>query len=67
MTSLTVIWDKTDAIKAVEKTVGAFGGLNILISNAAQQWLDDAGADFTGQTLHPKDGMVVGASRHSDS
>jgi len=31
---------KDHAVKAVEKTVEAFGGLNILINNAAQQWLD---------------------------
>ena len=31
---------KANAVEAVEKTVESFGGLNILVNNAAQQWLD---------------------------
>jgi len=31
---------KSNAVEAVEKTVETFGGINILVNNAAQQWLD---------------------------
>lgn len=32
--------EKSNAIKAVKETVAAFGTVNILVNNAAQQWLD---------------------------
>ncbi|MEE4210695.1 MAG: SDR family oxidoreductase [Parvularcula sp.] len=38
------VGDRAHAFEAVKKTVERFGGLNILINNAAQQWLD---ADLT--------------------
>ena len=43
--------DKAHATAAVEKTVGHFGGLDILINNAAQQWMDEELTDLSEETL----------------
>ncbi|MEM7710851.1 MAG: SDR family oxidoreductase [Pseudomonadota bacterium] len=37
---------KANCETAVEKTVGAFGGLDILVNNGAQQWMDEDFADL---------------------
>jgi len=43
--------DKATAIKAVEDTVAHFGRLDILINNAAMQWLDADLTDLDEETL----------------
>ena len=42
---------KANATDAVEKTVAEFGGINILINNAAQQWIDEDLASFSEEKL----------------
>ncbi len=42
---------KSHATEAVEKTVQAFGKLNVLINNCAQQWLDEDLTDLDEETL----------------
>lgn len=42
---------KAHATKAVEDTVAHYGGLNILINNAAQQWIDEDLAEFSEEKL----------------
>lgn len=43
--------DKEHATRAVNSTVEAFGKLDILINNAAQQWLDQDLSDLDEETL----------------
>ena len=43
--------DKDHAFEAVSKTVEAFGKLDILINNAAMQWLDDDLTELSEETL----------------
>ena len=43
--------DPDHARAMVEKTVEAFGRLNVLVNNAAQQWLDEDLRDLTPETL----------------
>ena len=43
--------DKAHATDAVEKTVAAFGQLDILINNNAQQWVDEDFASFEAEKL----------------
>jgi NAD(P)-dependent dehydrogenase (short-subunit alcohol dehydrogenase family) len=42
---------RENADRAVEKTVEAFGGLNVVINNAAQQYLDKAISELDEETL----------------
>lgn len=43
--------DKTHASEAIQKTVDAFGGLDILINNAAQQWIDEDFAQLDSEKI----------------
>ncbi len=43
--------DKDHAAKVVEKTIERFGKLDILVNNAAQQWLDKGATDLDEETL----------------
>ncbi len=43
--------DKDHATRAVEKTVAQFGQLDILVNNAAQQWMDEDLTELTEETL----------------
>ena len=42
---------KANAAKAVEETVAKFGTLNVLINNAAQQWIDEDLTELSEETL----------------
>ena len=42
---------KENAVDAVRQTVDRFGGLNVLVNNAAQQWLDEDLETLTEETL----------------
>ncbi|MGR3434392.1 MAG: SDR family oxidoreductase [Shimia sp.] len=43
--------DRDHAFAAIERTVEAFGGLDILINNAAQQWLDQDLTELSEEKL----------------